>query len=105
MYLIIEKSDSLYASFETSEHFKKAEKYRTNLTRLTPALLDDECDLEKLPHWSYLVIKVKKRSLAKLRSAYAKVCRAQRAAAEKSISAARTKTNSATKRVKTQRVK
>lgn len=45
MYLIIEKSDTLYAYFESNKHFKEMEKQRDNLHKLDAAALHDECDL------------------------------------------------------------
>lgn len=45
MYLVIEKSDSVYAYFESDTHFKKMEKQRANLHKLDAVMLDEECDL------------------------------------------------------------
>ncbi len=90
MYLIIEKSDRLYASFETNEHFKQANKYRGNLTRIEPTVLDEECDLTQLPNWSYIVIDVKKKKIKRARAKTKKQC--SNAVKKKKIKRARAKT-------------
>lgn len=58
MYLVIEKSKSVYASFETATHFKQAENYRQHLRRLPPSVLDDNCDLDELGDHFYIVVPV-----------------------------------------------
>lgn len=70
MYLIIEKSDRIYASFETNKHFKQAQEYReAELHRLEPAVLDKECDLSLHGNNFYIVIPVKKAKSKKKRKA------------------------------------
>lgn len=69
MYLIIQKSDRVYASFETNKHFKQAQEYRAELRRLEPTVLDEECDLSLHGDNFYIVIPVKKAKLKKHRKA------------------------------------
>lgn len=69
MYLIIQKSDRVYASFETNKHFKQAQEHRTDLRRLEPTVLDEECDLSLHGNNFYIVIPVKKAKLKKQRKA------------------------------------
>lgn len=69
MYLIIQKSDRIYASFETNKHFKQAQEYRADLQRLEPTVLDEECDLSLHGGNFYIVIPVKKTKLKKQRKA------------------------------------
>lgn len=61
MYLIIQKSDRIYASFETNKHFKQAQAYRADLRRLEPTVLDEECDLSLHGDNFYIVIPVLKK--------------------------------------------
>lgn len=70
MYLIIQKSDRVYASFETKAHFKQAQKYRKELRRLEPSVLDNECDLSQHGENFYIVIPVSNRKLKKRRKKY-----------------------------------
>lgn len=63
MYLIIEKSDRIYASFETKAHFKQAQEHRKELRRLEPTVLDSECDLSLHGDNFYIVIPASKRKL------------------------------------------
>jgi hypothetical protein len=58
MYLVIENSKKVYASFETERHFKQAEEYRRNLRRLPASVLDTECDLKEHGDNFYIVIPV-----------------------------------------------
>lgn len=59
MYLIIEKSRGMYAYRETKRHFKEADKYRKNLTRLDVSALDKECDLAEHGDHFYIVVPIK----------------------------------------------
>lgn len=67
MYLIIQKSDRVYASFETKNHFKQAQEHRKELRRLEPTILDEECDLSLHGDNFYIVIPVKKTKIKKQR--------------------------------------
>lgn len=59
MYLIVEKSRGrLYAYREDAAHFKAAEKERHDLKKLTPKILDDECDLSDFPNNAYVRFKL-----------------------------------------------
>jgi hypothetical protein len=69
MYVIIEKSDRVYASFETKNHFKQAQEYRKKLRQLEPTVLDNECDLSQHGDNFYIVIPVKKAKIKKKRKA------------------------------------
>lgn len=61
MYLIIEKSEGrLYAYCEDAAQFKKmAMVYRNGLEKLSPSVLEDECDLSDLPDNSYIQFELK----------------------------------------------
>lgn len=69
MYLIIHKEGRVYASIETKKHFKQAEEHRKNLRKLSPKVLDDECDLSHYGDNFYIVIPVKKKAYRKCCSA------------------------------------
>lgn len=71
MYLIIQKTDRIYASIETKKHFKQAEEHRKNLLKLSPKVLDEECDLSHYGDNFYIVVPIKKKPV----KAYRK-CRA-----------------------------
>lgn len=71
-YIIIEHSDGKYFSYrESEEHFKNAEKCRksSGLKKVSETLLDEDCDLSRLPENTYIVINVNsKNSCAPSRS-------------------------------------
>lgn len=71
-YIIIEHSDGKYFSYrESEEHFKNAEKCRksSGLKKVSETLLDEDCDLSRLPENTYIVINVNaKNSCAPNRS-------------------------------------
>jgi hypothetical protein len=61
MHLIIEKSEGrLYAYCEDAAQFKEmATVYRNSLDKLSPLVLEDECDLSDLPDNSYIAFELK----------------------------------------------
>ena len=64
-YIIIEHSQGKYLSYrESEEHFMNAEKSRksSGLKKVSETLLDEECDLSRLPENTYIVINVNSKS-------------------------------------------
>jgi|GEM_PF-7021760 len=61
MYLIIEKSDNnVYSYFESKKVFKKNQVERSNLTRIEPKELNNQCDLSLYGDNIYMIIPVKR---------------------------------------------
>jgi hypothetical protein len=65
MYLIIEKSDQIYAYFESERHFKKMQKDRvaSGYLQLELSALDEECCLPEHGNYFYIVIPVDKEKV------------------------------------------
>lgn len=65
MYLIIEKTDSIYAYFESETQFKKSQKHRvaSGYHRLDLSALDDECDVKEHGQYVYIVIPLDKQEV------------------------------------------
>jgi hypothetical protein len=75
MKLVIERSDKdrIYAYFESERHHKKVNDARYAKQEVSPAQLDEECDLSvALPAGTFMVIPVSKRKLKRKNKCSAK---------------------------------
>jgi hypothetical protein len=65
MYLIIEKSNQIYAYFESETQFKKMQKQRVaaGYTQLDLAMLDEECLVTDHGNNFYIVVPVDKKAV------------------------------------------
>jgi hypothetical protein len=65
MYLVIEKSDSIYAYFESEIQFKRNQRHRvaSGYHQLDLSALDEECNVKAHGQYVYIVVPLDKREV------------------------------------------